>query len=304
MMTNGQIQQFKQFSTFPSLGEFNQAVKKWMHTYGESFTKGEKVALIRLTRYCVKVVGVANVKIGTILKVIHEEFGGHGISRSTFKRMIAKAKGIGMIKVIELKRNSGGQSSNLYVFQPYPTDPSEVSKKISAQASPQTTSKQVKSSNVSSSQSIELPNREQMNHHKAKENIKTNPQEKEITKRKKSADHTYTSDAVPSSFKHLAKSFFDCSETIEELWKMVRISAYQHSFEKDPQIMLQVATESFKQTVRAMKKKTIRKPIAYFYGVITKKFDEYYVSQIAEMTVSEKADHLSPSIQNVHWLYA
>lgn len=305
MMKNGSIEKFKAYSQFTSVGAFNKQISQWMKIYEKDFTKSEKVALIRLTRYSVKVVGVANVKIATVLKVIHEEYGGHGISRSTFKRMLVKAKTIGMIDIIELERNSGGQSSNLYVFQSYPT--TEVDNTV-RQSSVKTRKTEYKMTNYELIDSIshptELPNNEQLNHHKTKDNSKTKDQKMNTKKRKESLDHSYTSDNVPDSFKNLVKSFFDSCDTIEEFWKMVQISAYKHDCDKGLALITDVATQSFKQTIRAMKKKVIRKPIAYFYGVLNKKFEDHYTRELTMLIDIYSNEFRSPSVQNTHWLYA
>lgn len=120
MRRNGEIVNFSEFSQFQTVEDFNRHIRQWLAFSGSVFTKGELIGLTRLVRYCVKVVGVANMKIGTILRTIHEEFDGNGISRSTFKRMIGKSKEIGMLTVMELSREKGGQSSNLYIFHPCP----------------------------------------------------------------------------------------------------------------------------------------------------------------------------------------
>ncbi|MCM3763895.1 hypothetical protein [Neobacillus niacini] len=67
-----------------------------------------------------KLPGICNAKFGTILKAIHEESHDNGLSRSTFKRMIQKAIILGLITVHETERKNGSQTSNLYVFNPFP----------------------------------------------------------------------------------------------------------------------------------------------------------------------------------------
>jgi hypothetical protein len=62
--------------------------------YEAFFNKGELIGLKSLARFAAKVPGVANAKIGLVLKAIYEEYGEMGISRSTFKRMILKASEI------------------------------------------------------------------------------------------------------------------------------------------------------------------------------------------------------------------
>ncbi|MGO4890254.1 hypothetical protein ACJ2A9_21105 [Anaerobacillus sp. MEB173] len=120
MLNNGSIEKFSAYSQFTTVKEFNAHVEQWLSQHGHKFSKGELICLQRLLRYSVKIIGVANVKIATVLKVINEEYYSNGISRSTFKRMGVKAKQLGMVEVLELKRESGGQSSNLYIFQRYP----------------------------------------------------------------------------------------------------------------------------------------------------------------------------------------
>ena len=48
--------------------------------------------------------------------MIHEEYHDHGISRATFKRMLGKAKRLGILTIYETERGNGSQESNLYVF--------------------------------------------------------------------------------------------------------------------------------------------------------------------------------------------
>ncbi|UCZ52923.1 hypothetical protein LGQ02_19410 [Bacillus shivajii] len=273
MMENGEVTLFAEYSKFEDVASFNEAVHQWLDQYHDYFTKGEKLALTFLTRYSVKVVGVSNVKIATVLKVIHEEYNGNGISRSTFKRMVSKAKKIGMIKTYTLKRTSGGQSSNLYVFQPYPNDGDSPSRKNqSGHAQSYVPERRLHSN--------EPPYQQNLNHLIKTKEYKTN---KLLNKRKESLDHSYTSDDVPHSFQKLVKNFFDCADTIESYWRMVRICAYKNSYETDQNLMIDNAIKAFKQTVRAMKKKNIRRPIAYFYGVLHKKFEDVYMFELNEL---------------------
>jgi hypothetical protein len=60
----------------------------WMADKKRFFSKGELIGLKRLARFAAKVPGVANAKIGTVLKSCFEEYGEMGISYSTFKRLV------------------------------------------------------------------------------------------------------------------------------------------------------------------------------------------------------------------------
>lgn len=116
-MKSGNIEQFQHLSQFADVQDFNNNIEQWMIDVKEKFSKSELIALKHLIRFCAKVVGVSNAKIGTITAATYKD--GHGISRSTFKRMVLKAKRFGMLIVHETERKNGSQSSNLYVFQLY-----------------------------------------------------------------------------------------------------------------------------------------------------------------------------------------
>ncbi|OIK11921.1 hypothetical protein BIV60_17200 [Bacillus sp. MUM 116] len=256
---SGNIEGFEQYSQFSSLKEFNTHMEMWLSVHKKDFSKGGLVGLKRLVRFSAKVPGVSNAKIGTILKAIHEEYHDNGISRSTFKRMIQKAIKIGIMTVHETERKNGSQSSNLYVFNRFPQS--------------------------------EPPKEEEMDHPKTSNLSKTNKQE--INKRKEEPsveiDHTFVSDRVPKAFVQLVKYFFSDAKTIEEYWHMVNIAAYRGDREKEKDQVLATAIESFKQLVRKLKTKAIvKKPIAYFYGILEKKFDELYFEELWEMGVRLK----------------
>src|SRR3954453_5621772 len=121
-LKSGKIEGFAQYSQFSSLKEFNTHMEMWLVEYKEKFSKGELVGLKRLVRFSAKIPGVCNAKIGTILKAIHAEYNNNGISRSTFKRMILKAKELGILTVYETERKNGSQSSNLYTINRFPSN--------------------------------------------------------------------------------------------------------------------------------------------------------------------------------------
>ncbi|WP_253701147.1 hypothetical protein [Bacillus sp. FJAT-29814] len=112
---SGKIEGFEEYSQFANLTDFNHNMEMWLLEQKNHFSKGELMGLKRLVRFAAKIPGVCNTKIGTILKAIHEEYHDNGISRSTFKRMVLKAKEIGILTVHETERKNGSQSSNLYV---------------------------------------------------------------------------------------------------------------------------------------------------------------------------------------------
>ncbi|RSD28864.1 hypothetical protein EJA10_03055 [Mesobacillus subterraneus] len=271
---SGVIENFEGYSQFISLEEFNTHLEMWLSLHKHDFTKGEVVGLKRLARFAAKIPGVSNAKIGTVLKAIHEEYNELGISRSTFKRMIMKASGLGIFTVHETERKNGSQSSNLYVFNRFHQN--------------------------------EPPKREILNHHNktiipSKTNIiKNNKREDMATGstnfEEAPEDHLFVSDRIPKPFVQLAKYFFPDAKAIEEFWRMTIISAYKNNQETNQDAMLAVSLDSFKQLVRKLKSMVaVKNPIAYYTGILNKKFQELYFSQLFEMgfcTRPENADML------------
>jgi hypothetical protein len=249
---SGNMEEFKHYSQFSSLKEFNHHTEMWLSEHKHHFCKGELIGLKRLIRYSAKIPGVCNAKIGTILKSIHEEFRGNGISRSTFKRMVLKAKAIGIITVYETDRKNGSQTSNLYVYNRFPSNEPPIKEKLDHQ---------YKTNNLS----------------------KTN--KKDINKRSEEPlDETYTSDRIPNPFDQLVKSFFTEAKTIEEFWKMTKIAAYRNNREKEEDKVLEYSIHSFKQLILKLKStKKVKKPIAYYYGILNRKFENLYFEELFDM---------------------
>ncbi|MFJ7746945.1 hypothetical protein [Peribacillus sp. NPDC097295] len=63
-----------------------------------------------------KFVGVAQAKIGTLVKAINEKLNGYGVSRSTFERMLRKAKELGILSIENTAKAKGGKGHNVYIF--------------------------------------------------------------------------------------------------------------------------------------------------------------------------------------------
>lgn len=260
---NGCIEQFETYSQFSSLKDFNTHMEMWMAIHKDDFSKGERVGLKRLVRFAAKIPGVCNAKIGTVLKAIHEEHNGNGISRSTFKRMIQKAIGLGLLIVHETERRNGSQSSNLYIFQPFPTNGLPKEEDLNHHN---------KTSNLSKTKNIKIKER--------KETESSDPSE---DKNDKPLDYTYTSDRVPYSFSQVVRYFFPEAKKIEEFWKMAQIAAYRNNCESQTDLVVNMAVHSFKQMINKIKASTIHKPIAYYYGILNKKFEELYFEELYEM---------------------
>jgi N-acetylglutamate synthase-like GNAT family acetyltransferase len=107
-------------SQFKSSKEFYAHLEMWLLEYRGHFSKGELIGFKQLACFATEIPGVCNTHIGSILEAIHDEYYNNGISRTTFKRMVLKAKKVGLLTVYETTRENGSQSSNLYVFNRFP----------------------------------------------------------------------------------------------------------------------------------------------------------------------------------------
>ncbi|HZG59898.1 MAG TPA: hypothetical protein VEY68_05425 [Anoxybacillus sp.] len=259
-MKAGNIEQFKHLSQFRDLTDFNNQIEQWMIDLKSKFTKSELIALKRLIRYSAKIAGVCNAKIQTLVSACHEK--GKEISRSTFERMLRKAKKFGLIQVINTFKENGKQSHNVYVFQRYQIVSDSPTIEVPA------------------SETIDAPIKETSNLNFKTSNL-LNKRNENVQKEDK-LDASFTSSRVPKVFTELVKCFYDDYKVFEELWKVIQIQTYYLSYYSLDD-RLELATNAFKQMIRNMKQgKKVRNIFGYFWGIVQKKLDEEYLQVICE----------------------
>jgi len=110
------MEPFEQYSQFESEKEFERYVEKILRDDKKVWTKGDRIALILLARCSREIPGVSNRAIDSVLEFMKEQKDVRSISRSTFKRMIGKAKALGILTVYQTEKENGYQLSNLYIF--------------------------------------------------------------------------------------------------------------------------------------------------------------------------------------------
>lgn len=256
-MQIGNIESFKHLSQFKDIRDFNNNIEQWMLDIKGSFTKAELVALKRLIRFSAKVAGICTAKIGTIVSATHKA-NGAGISRSTFKRMTIKAKNLGLVTTIETTRKNGSKSSNVYIFNRFYEQP-EPSKDDKLN--------QPKTSNLSKTS----------NQKNNKRNTFAKKQFEDGILHQKGLNASFASEKVPMKFKNLVSNFYDNAKTIEEYWKLVKISAFKN---KVTGSITETALEAFKVLVRKIKFSKVSNSYGFFYGVLNKKFRKKYLIDV------------------------
>jgi hypothetical protein len=113
---SGAVDQFEQYSQFISVEEFQKHIDKILVDYKKELTRGDRSALTRLAHYSAGIPGVSNLAIAVMLESIQVNDNDNRISRATFKRMVKKAKSLGILTVYETEKETGYQLSNLYIF--------------------------------------------------------------------------------------------------------------------------------------------------------------------------------------------
>lgn len=269
MLTVGPVENFKDHSQFTNLKDFNNNIEMFLAIHKKEFTRTEFMLFRRLTKFAAKVPGVATASIRKLLQgVILKDFA-FGASESTFHRMRRKAVKLGILEVHTVLRKNESQSSNLWIFKRF-DKAANFTKKVNNDTPPVTT-EQPKTAPVKRkifSQMTPL-----------KTGVSSKTSSLNITKRigtaamkddpkNSSLDHSFTGDYVPKEFVMTVKPFFNDAETIEEYWKMAKISSYDYRNAIDPETVLSLAMHSFKQMIGKLKKGKAENPVAYFTGVL------------------------------------
>ncbi|MBY6277987.1 hypothetical protein [Symbiobacterium thermophilum] len=265
-MKAGNIEQFKHLSQFRDLIDFNNNIEQWMIDLKSKFTKSELIALKRLIRFSAKVAGVCNAKIQTLVSACHE--AGQEISRSTFERMLRKAKKFGLLIVYNTTKENGKQSHNVYVFQRYQSQIVSDSSTIDVAESAKIDGA-YETSNLSETNN-------QNNINKRNENVS----DKKYLGDK--LDGSFTSSRVPVEFRDLVKCFYDDYKTIEEFWKIIHIQTRKLLYyTQNDRIAL--AVDSFKQLVRNIKRgRKVRNIFGYFWGIVNNMLDAEHMRIVCE----------------------
>jgi hypothetical protein len=259
-MLSGRIEDFKNFSQFSSIKEFNNTIEMFLAEHKKDFTIGELIAFKRLVRFSAKYVGVANAKIGTLLKINHVKMNGFGISRSTFERMLRKAKKLGILTVKNTVKSKGGKGHNVYIFN---------------------TIDGLKEEKLTDCKNQEKPYESKPRRPKLEREtsilFKTS-NNKDLNKRKEDhLDATFTASYIPKEFVQAVRPFFDQASTIEEFWKSVFLDTRKITHIVDQETITYTAINAFKQSIRAYKKGKIRTTlIAFFTGTFKNLMDQAY----------------------------
>ncbi|MCT8140512.1 hypothetical protein H1D32_24265 [Anaerobacillus sp. CMMVII] len=249
-------------------------IKHVVEKFKTNFTKSELLAFSQLTRFSVKIIGVCNARICKLVEATQDKKGG--ISRSTFERMLRKAKQLGILSIHHTTREKGGFSHNVYIFHHF--DGAITEKLTEREETPTSTVPTVQSQEIST-ETISFET-----------NTKRIKDLRPITLAE--LDYTYVPSYVPESFVKVVKPFFDRAKDICQLWDRALI-AYRSQRISDPiERFLPTIIKGFKESVYQWKK-----------SKINTSFIQYYYGAVVGMLAVESRRIIAKKVEQTHWLY-
>lgn len=241
-MKSGNIENFKHLSQFKDTKDFNNQIEKWMIDIKYEFTKSELIALKRLIRFACKYAGISNAKLQTLVEATHKD--AVGVSRSTFERMLRKAKACGVVTVHNTFCGSN-QRHNVYVFNRYQS--------LNIIESETPTNEVLKA--------IDVPNQE-TSQDKTSSNI--NIRKDNVIK------------GIPVDFQDLVKCYYSSTQVIE-LWKCIKNST-RYLLYMDEQQKVNLGIRAFKQMICNIKMGyNIKNIFGYYYAIINNFLDDEHM---------------------------
>lgn len=252
---------YENLATFKTVDELNKAVRAYKEKFADQLNKTQLAVLNKLHNYSSKFFGLSF----RTKKHIAEDLN---ISRRTVIRVCLYLESLGIIKQLEMKRNSDmRQTSNAIVIQPIIVEEQVVTqepiKNEEKCHTNKTTTKTLK-------QNIKDKN-------KRNSNENSNTPEENIEQ----AD--FVAHWVPKRFVSLVSSFYSESKIIQELWKVVRqcnkvtnFSTGDKAFDKDQELTIGLkAIKEFVMKIKASTKMNNGK-FAYFNGIVNNLMDKFY----------------------------
>jgi hypothetical protein len=265
----GNIFQLKNLSKFNSVAEFNDHKERFLQHHPDLFTRSEFIAFEVLSQYSVRVPGVANAKIETLVTVCKGKRGG--VSRATFVRMLRKAKAEGILKVHKTYRASGGFAHNVFVFQPFDTP---YEKEMIQREEPKISSGSREDFNNSEPETKKLfLNLKNKDLNIRQENVSNTQQNSSKSPQLNDLDYTFVPDSVPQTFIQTVKPFFDRANEIYTFWQKACLAYEKCKFETPIEYLTSVVIDAFKTTIFYYKKRKIKSTfMQYFYGTLSGMF--------------------------------
>ncbi|WP_227938690.1 hypothetical protein [Alkalihalobacillus deserti] len=273
-MKPGQIAQFAHLSPFETVKEFNESMKQARYLHGHHFTKGEHAALFTLAQFSVKHIGVCHARIDKLVQASQTKKQ----ARSTFERMLRKAKKYNILSVHHTIREKGGYSHNVYIFHRFDGAILTDRKKLST-PTPAITPTTNQPSETRSFKSLN-----------SSKTIKDHLIQEIRIESLESLDFTFVPSYVPEPFVTAVKPFLNKAKEICSLWDRARIAHRNNQLKQPIDVQVYTVIQAFKESIYQLKSNQIKTSFTpYFYGTVNKLF---YIEKRKE----------NPVIEHWNWL--
>lgn len=249
----------KKYQSFESIEEMDKNVRAFLYHNKSKLSESCLNVLKTIWKHSLKVIGVSFAKYDYIAEIAN-------ISRRTVIRAMNQLEEMGIIKRIPTTRPNGKRGINIIVIQK--TDLSIPSEKtLNNNMSPQLVTADVTTENKKNQDHSVMRNTKRTN-------VKLDNQQETIESiNNKELDATFVPATVPKSFVDTVKPFFNSARQIYDLFKRVQIAYNKCKLDRPLYDLIDIAIDSFKQTVFAKKLNRIKKTFeGYFYIVLYSNF--------------------------------
>lgn len=277
----------KELKTFENKQQINETVRAFLYKHKHELTPTAVNLLKIISRFALKIPGVCWTKIGTLAELA-------GKTSRTIHRALNQLEELGIIERRKTIRRNGGYGHPIIIILPQDVTPDVISdlshreKETKTDVSTDEQPKKEPETKISKTKPLRVNN----NNDKRIDDIPL--------------DESFVNKNVPQEFVDQAKIGFDALE-IENLWKRVEIASRKTNYFLMNET--EVAIEALKETIKAYKRRRIRKTLGgYFYkttvALMKSNIEEYECEMAAEQRRKAIREGKVPSLLTFNWLEA
>ncbi|MEH7088130.1 helix-turn-helix domain-containing protein [Priestia megaterium] len=253
---------YKNLASFETIEDLNETVRTYKEKFADQLNKNQLAVLNHLHNYSAKYFGVSFLKKNSIAEKLE-------ISRRTVIRICKYLESLGIIKQLEMKRGSDmKQTTNAIIIQPIVEETQIVTQEVIK-------NDEFCHTNKTTSSSL----KQNINNKRNDVLVSQNKVVKSFSKA------NFIAHWVPERFADLTSCYYNESQTIQELWKVVkqcnRVVNYATSERAfTPQQELNIGIRAFKEFVMKVKdNKKMQNKFGYFNGIVNNLMDKLYFDQ-------------------------
>lgn len=279
----------KELKTFENKQQINETVRAFLYQHKHELTPTAVNLLKIISRFALKIPGVCWTKIGTLAELA-------GKTSRTIHRALNQLEDLGIIERRKTTRKNGGYGHPVIIILPQDVT-SDVISELSHREEP----------TKADTSTVEQPKNKPETMISKTKSLRVNKNNNnDIRIDDIPIDETFVNKKVPKEFVKIAKNGFTALE-IEDLWKRVEIASRKTKYFLMNET--EVAIEALKETIKAYKRRRIRKTLGgYFYkttvALMKSNIEEYECEMAAEKRRQAVKEGKIPSWLTFNWLEA